>query len=481
MTPVIAIVGRSNVGKSTLFNALTKTRDALVFDLPGVTRDRQYGQAKYDELNYIVIDTGGILDNDTGIDSHMAEQSLLAIDEADMVYFMVDAQSGLTPADEYIAGVLRTRGKPSVLVVNKTDGLEENAAMADFYALGFEHIIPIAAAHRRGISLLVEQTLLPLLQQHAIKDSSHAEDEANKRGIRFALIGRPNVGKSTLTNRILGEERVVVYDMPGTTIDSIYLPFSRLDDDYTIIDTAGIRRRGKVKEVLEKFSVVKTLQAIKDAHVIITIIDAREGLTDQDMHLIGFAINAGRSMVIAVNKWDGMNQSDKEKVKADIKRRLFFLSDYVDIHFISALHGTNVGHLFDSVKEAYASAMRRIATPELTRVLKMASGEHPAPISGKSRIKLKYAHMGGHNPPIIVIHGNQVSKLPGSYKRYLENFFRDAFSFRGTPIRFEFKEPDNPFEPVKKKTSTPLQNYKKQQRLKQTAASKDKKPSAKKR
>ncbi|WP_151192557.1 ribosome biogenesis GTPase Der [Cysteiniphilum sp. JM-1] len=466
MVPVIAIVGRPNVGKSTLFNALTRTRDALVYDMPGVTRDRQYGQAEFEEQPFIVIDTGGLSDNDAGVDGSMADQSILAIEEADLVYFVVDAQAGLTAGDLYIAELLRTRGKPSVLVINKTDGMQEEVAAADFYSLGFEALFPIAASHRRGVGNLLSNTLLPLCDKE-LNDSEHAEGEANKRGIRFALIGRPNVGKSTLTNRMLGEDRVVVYDMPGTTIDSVYIPFSRNDEDYTIIDTAGIRRKGKVRETLEKFSVVKTLQAIKDANVVIVLIDAKEGLTDQDMHLMGFALNAGRAMVIAVNKWDGMSASDRENLKEEINRRLVFLKDYVDIHFISALHGTNVGHLFASLKNAYRSATKRIPTPELTQVLKMATQDHVPPMSGKSRIKLKYAHMGGHNPPVIVIHGNQVNSLPGSYKRYLEKFFREAFNLVGTPISFEFKQSENPYEPTKQKKLTPLQRYRDKQTQKE--------------
>ncbi len=462
MTPVIAIVGRPNVGKSTLFNALTKTRDALVYDMPGVTRDRQYAQASYDEHHYILIDTGGISDGDAGVDGSMAEQSILAIEEADLVYFVVDAQAGKTVADDYIASLLRSRGKPSVLVVNKIDGLQEDGAMAEFYEYGFEHIYPIAASHRRGINSLLEETLLPLCESEADdeKDSSNATSEANQRGIKFALIGRPNVGKSTLTNRMLGEDRVVVYDMPGTTIDSVYIPFSRNDKDYTIIDTAGIRKRGKIKEVLEKFSIVKTLQAIKDANVVIALIDAKEGLTDQDLHLIGFALSAGRSLVIAVNKWDGMSLSDKNYLKDEINRRMVFLKDYVDIHFISALYGSNVGHLFKSIEDAFKSANKRISTPDLTQVLKLATEDHPPPVSGKSRIKPKYAHMGGHNPPVIVIHGNQVDKLSGSYKRYLEKFFREAFEFVGTPIKFEFKSSINPYQQDKKTNTTPLKRYK---------------------
>lgn len=462
MVPVIAIVGRPNVGKSTLLNALTRTRNALVYNMPGVTRDRQYCQAVFEEQPFIVIDTGGLSDNDTGVDGLMTDQSILAITEADLLYFVVDAQAGLTAADLYIAKLLRTSGKPCVLVINKTDDLQEEVAAADFYSLGFDALFAIAASHHRGVRNLLSETLISLCETE-IQDSEHAEGESTKRGIRFALIGRPNVGKSTLTNRMLGEDRVVVYDMPGTTIDSVYIPFSRNGEDYTIIDTAGIRRKGKVKKTLEKFSVVKTLQAIKDANVVIVLIDAKEGLTDQDMHLMGFALNAGRAMVIAVNKWDGMTQSDKENLKEEINRRLVFLKNYVDIHFISALHGANVGHLFASLKNAYTSATKKHSTSEITQLLRIATQDHVPPMSGKSRIKLKYAHMGGHNPPVIIIHGNQVNKLPKSYKRYLEKFFREALNLVGTPISFEFKQAENPYEPIKQNNIRPLQHHKDKQ------------------
>lgn len=465
MMPLVAVVGRPNVGKSTLFNALTKSRDALVFDFPGVTRDRQYGQAHYDDFHYLVCDTGGLTEEEHHIDSFMAKQSVAAIEEANLVLFIVDGRVGLTPGDEHIAQLLRVRHKPVVVVVNKTDGIQEEAAVADFYQLGFEHVVAISASQRRNLSLLLEDFVLPVIQTVTPEQAEHDEHrETMRRGIHFALIGRPNVGKSTLTNRLLGEERVVVYDMPGTTIDSVFIPFERQGKDYTIIDTAGIRRRGKVKETLEKFSVVKTLQAIKDSHVVVPLIDAREGLTDQDMHLIGFAINEGRAVVLAINKWDGMSAEAKEKVKADIKRRLVFIEDYVEMHFISALHGTNVGHLFESIDKAYECAMRKITTPEVTQLLKLAVEAHQPPLVGKHRIKLKYAHIGGHNPPVIVIHGNQVNKLPNSYRRYLEKFYRDAFDFVGTPIRFEFKQPENPFTPKTRVKETPLQAYKAEKR-----------------
>jgi GTPase len=441
MIPVIALVGRPNVGKSTLFNVITKSRDALVYDMPGVTRDRKYGDAEYGDHPFIVIDTGGLTDDDSGIDSYMAEQSALAIDEADVVYFLVDGRAGLTPDDLFISRMLRSRGKPTHLVVNKTDGIQEETACADFYELGLSLPIPIAASHKRGVQALLEETLLPIFEEYEANNKSEIS-----KGIKFALIGKPNVGKSTLTNRILGEERVVVYDMPGTTRDSIYIPFERNNSDYTIIDTAGVRRKSRVNDVLEKFSVVKTLQAIKDSHVVVIVIDARDGLTEQDVSIVGFALHAGRSLVLAINKWDGMSSEDKEHVKSEVKRKLVFITDFADIHFISALHGTNVGHLFSSISEAYESATKKISTTEITAAMKLAMQEHQPPMSGKHRIKPKFAHIGGHNPPVIVIHGNQVDKLSMAYQRYLINFFREAFKLVGTPIKLELSCSDNPFK-----------------------------------
>ena len=446
MSFLVAIVGRANVGKSTLFNVLTNSRDALVFDFEGVTRDRQYGQAKYDDLDYLVVDTGGISDKDIGFDEFMAQQSQLAIDEADLVFFVVDGRSGLTSGDEYVADLLRQKDKKTIVVVNKVDGVDEEIAMSDFYSIGFDKVFAISAAHRRNTQKLVDKFLKKNLIEHYQDYTKYAEHkERLQHGIHFSLIGRPNVGKSTLTNRMLGEERVVVFDMPGTTIDSVSIPFERHGKKYTIVDTAGVRKRGRVKQTLEKFSVVKTLQAIQDSNVVVAVIDARDGISDQDLSLISFAIKNGRALVIAVNKWDGMTDEDKEKVKQDLKRRLFFLQDYIDIHFISALHGTNVGHIFESLEVAYQCANKKITTADATRLLQLAIEAHSPPMVGKFRIKLKYAHVGGHNPPVIVIHGNQLDKLPQSYKKFLENFFRDALEFRGTPIVFEFKQSSNPF------------------------------------
>lgn len=452
MSFLTAIVGRANVGKSTLFNVLTNSRDALVFDFEGVTRDRQYGQSKYDDLDYLVVDTGGISDKDIGFDEFMAKQAEIAIDEANLIFFVVDGRSGLTSGDEYVANLLRQKNKKVVVVVNKVDGIEENSAIAEFYELGFEKVFPISAAHRRNIQKLLDKYLKkPLVEYYQDYTQTDEHKEKLRHGIHFSLIGRPNVGKSTLTNRMLGEERVVVFDMPGTTIDSVSIPFERHGKKYTIIDTAGVRRRGKIKQTLEKFSVVKTLQSIQDSNVVVAVVDAREGISDQDLSLIHFAIKNGRALVIAVNKWDGMTDEAKENIKKELKRRLFFLQDYVDIHFISALHGTNVGHVFESIDTAYECANKKITTADTTRLLQLAIEAHSPPMVGKFRIKLKYAHVGGHNPPVIVIHGNQLSKLPQSYKKYLENFFREALDFRGTPILFEFKQSDNPFANRKNK------------------------------
>ena len=468
MVPVVALVGRPNVGKSTLFNRLTRTRDALVADFPGLTRDRKYGQAKLGEHEFIVIDTGGIDGTEEGVETKMAQQSLAAIDEADVVLFMVDGRAGLTAANEAIASHLRKIEKPSMLVVNKVDGIDADAASAEFWQLGVENMYQIAAAHGRGVTALIDLALNPFAEKLMEETSGEIEDltdfidedekldyseeeaeEEFKRlqdqPIKLAIIGRPNVGKSTLTNRILGEERVVVYDMPGTTRDSIYIPMERDGREYVLIDTAGVRRRTRINETVEKFSVVKTLKAVEDANVVMLVIDARENISDQDLSLLGFALNAGRSIVIAVNKWDGLDMDVKEQVKKELDRRLGFV-DFARIHFISALHGTGVGHLFESVQEAYKSATTRVGTSVLTRIMKMATDDHQPPLVRGRRVKLKYAHAGGYNPPIVVIHGNQVNELPDSYKRYLMNYYRKSLEIMGTPIRIQFQNSDNPFE-----------------------------------
>lgn len=447
MLPVIALVGRPNVGKSTLFNRLTKSRDALVADYSGLTRDRKYGEGRLGDRDYIVVDTGGISGDEDGIDYKMAEQSLMAIEEADIVLFLVDGRAGLNPADEMIADHLRRSEKESYLIVNKTDGLDPDVAMADFYCLGLSEPLPIAASHGRGVTQLVEHVLAEIPLRDELE-----EDEERQRQKKIAIIGRPNVGKSTLVNRILGEDRVVVFDQAGTTRDSVYIPFERDDEPYTLIDTAGIRRRKNVTEAVEKFSIIKTLRAINDANVVVLVIDAREGVAEQDLHLLGYVLDAGRSLVIAINKWDGMSGEEKEEVREQLRRRLEFVS-FARMHFISALHGSGVGNLFASVDEAYGFAMTKWATNKLTRLLEDIVADHQPPMVNGNRIKLRYAHQGGSNPPIIVIHGNQTKALPGSYKRYLENKFTKILGIKGTPLRFEFKSSDNPFKDKKNELS----------------------------
>lgn len=457
MLPVIALVGRPNVGKSTLFNRLTRSRDALVADYPGLTRDRKYGQAKYQGLQFIVVDTGGITGDERGIDAAMAGQSLMAVEEADIVLFLVDTRAGLTPGDEGIAKHLRSSKKPVYLVANKVDGVDGDSETAEFYRLGYDFIWQIAASHGRGISQLIESVLEPIESEYPEmripeRSKKDEENDAEKQReklqslpIKLSIVGKPNVGKSTLTNRILGEERVVVYDQPGTTRDSIYIPMERDEREYVLIDTAGVRRKKKISDTVEKFSVVKTMQAIEESNVVLLVIDAREGITDQDLSLLGFALNAGRALVIAVNKWDGLAKDVKDDIKRELDMRLGFI-DFARLHFISALHGTGVGHLFESVQEAYASATKRVNTSILTRIMVSAQDEHQPPMVRGRRVKMKYAHAGGYNPPVVVIHGNQVDDLPESYKRYLMNYFRRSLKVVGTPIKIEFRESGNPFE-----------------------------------
>lgn len=475
MLPVIALVGRPNVGKSTLFNRLTRTRDALVADFPGLTRDRKYGQAEYGDYQFILVDTGGITGDEEGIDALMAEQSLQAIEEADVILFLVDAREGVTVGDESIAQHIRTKEKPTYIVANKVDGIDGDSAAADFYSLGLGDITQVAAAHGRGVNGLLDNVLGPLKdqfpsmiveeQETGLSEEEEAQaqyERLQNQPIKLAIVGKPNVGKSTLTNRILGEERVVVYDMPGTTRDSIFIPMQRDDRDYVIIDTAGVRRRKRVNETVEKFSVIKTLKAIEEANVVLLVIDAHEGLSDQDLSLLGFILNAGRSLVLAVNKWDGLDKSVKDEIKSELDRRLGFI-DFARVHFISALHGTGVGHLFESVQEAYESATKRIGTSLLTRIMESAQDEHQPPLVGGRRVKMKYAHAGGYNPPVVVIHGNQVDALPESYKRYMTNYYRRSLEIMGTPIKVEFREGSNPFEG--KKNTLTLSQQRKRKRM----------------
>lgn len=436
MLPVIALVGRPNVGKSTLFNVLTKSRDALVADFPGLTRDRKYGHASFQDKSYILIDTGGLSGESEELDEHMAKQTLLAIQEANLVLFLVDGRGGLTAADEGIARQLRKMDKEIQLVINKTDGIDAEQATADFSTLGFSQVHTIAAAHKRGVPQLIDKLLTdwPEWQQ----------EEIDHKGIKVAIVGKPNVGKSTLVNRMLGEERVVAMDMPGTTRDSIYIPFERNGCEYTLIDTAGVRRQRKVTETVEKFSVIKTLQAIDQSNVTLILIDAREGISDQDLHLLGYTIDSGRALIIAINKWDGLSGYDKDRVKEDLQRRLSFVR-FAEIYFISALHGSGVGVLYKAINRAYASATKNLSTSELTRILEAATQAHQPPTVRGRRIKLRYAHQGGMNPPIIVVHGNQTDLLPKSYSRYLMNHFIEALDLSGTPMRLEFKTGTNPY------------------------------------
>jgi len=446
MLPVIALVGRPNVGKSTLFNRLTKSRDALVANYAGLTRDRKYGEAEFEGRKMILVDTGGISGDEEGIDAAMAQQSMQAIEEADFVLFLVDCRAGLTPADQMIAERLRTRSKPTIVVANKVDGVNPDIALAPFYELGIGELFPTTATHGRGVRSLMERLVegLPELAEE------EAQEEAT--GIKIGIVGRPNVGKSTLVNRLLGEDRVVVFDQPGTTRDSVYINYTRDEKPYTIIDTAGIRRRKNVKESVEKFSIVKTLQAVEDANVVVLVIDASEGLVDQDLHLMGSVIQAGRALVVALNKWDGLDPDHRDFVKTELERRLRFV-DFADIHFISALHGTGVGNLYKSIEDAYQSATDKLSTNHLTRILQWAVSEHQPPLVNGHRIKLRYAHAGGQNPPVIVIHGNQTSQVPNHYVRYLEKTYRKALDLHGTPVKIEFRTGDNPYAGKKNKLS----------------------------
>jgi len=463
MIPVLALVGRPNVGKSTLFNRLTGSRDAIVADFPGLTRDRQYGEATIEGHRCLLIDTGGLSEADHGVDALMAQQSWQAVQEASAVLFMVDARAGLTPTDEWIAKRLRSLGKPFYLVVNKVDGVNVDTMIAEFYRLGVETIYPITATHGRGIQDLMESVLGGVAPEEEVLAASDA-------GIKVTVVGRPNVGKSTLVNRMLGEERVVASDLPGTTRDSIYVPYERNGKQYTLIDTAGVRRRGRVTDAVEKFSIVKTLQAIDDAHVVVLLIDASEGLVDQDMHLMGQVLDSGKGLVMALNKWDGLSVDQKQHAKSEMDRRLQFL-DYVDVHYISALHGTGVGHLYRSIDKAYASTTVSLSTPKLTRILEDAVAHYAPPAVQGRRIKLRYAHQGGVSPLRIVIHGNQTDHVPANYKRYLEKTFRTVLRLRGAPILLQFRTGENPYE-GKKNVLTARQQDKRRRLMKHVKSKK---------
>lgn len=440
--PVIALVGRPNVGKSTLFNALTRSRDALVADQPGLTRDRIHGYGRVGSAPFLLVDTGGLVEGEAGLPGLIARQVETAVAEADVILLVLDARTGLTEDDRRIAGRLRRAGKPLLAVANKSEGLDSDIAAAEFHALGFGAPVAVSAAHGEGLAALMDQALSRAPER--VEAASTLPE-----GTRIAIVGRPNVGKSTLVNRLLGEERVLAFDTPGTTRDSIAVPFVRDGRHYVLIDTAGIRRRARVTDPVEKISVVKALQAIEDAHVVIAVVDAQGDVGVHDAHLLGLIAQRGRAMVIAVNKWDGLERSERTAVQREITRKLPFL-DFAPLHCISALHGSGLGELFESVDAAAAAAMADLPTPALTRLLEQAAEEHPPPAVVGRRIKLRYAHQGGRNPPTIVIHGNQTDKLPLSYRRYLAHRFREAFKLVGSPLRLEFRTGENPFGARKK-------------------------------
>jgi GTP-binding protein len=441
MLPVVALVGRPNVGKSTLFNRITRSRDALVANYAGLTRDRKYGAAHYGGHDFIVIDTGGISGNEEGIDAAMAAQSLQAIEEADVVLLLVDAREGMAAADRGVANHLRQSGKTTLLVANKIDGLDPELALLDFYELGLGRPWPASASHGRGVPGILEAITEGF--EPVAEETERSSDRLDER-LKIAIIGRPNVGKSTLVNRLLGEDRVVVYDQPGTTRDSVYIDYQRDDKAYTLIDTAGVRRRKNVSLTVEKFSIVKALQAVQDANVVIVVMDGQEGIVDQDMHLLGYGIDSGRALVLAVNKWDGLEDNQRRRIRDEIDRRLHFV-DFAKVHYISALHGSGVGNLYQSIDAAYLAATADLSTPRLTRILQDAVQDHAPPMVKGRRIKMRYAHPGGTNPPIVVIHGNQVDAVPDSYRRYLEKVFRRELKLFGTPVRIQFRGGENPF------------------------------------
>jgi GTP-binding protein len=443
MKPVITIVGRPNVGKSTLFNRLTRSRDALVADFSGLTRDRHYGNSRLTSREFICVDTGGFEPvAKTGIVAEMAKQTKQAVAESDLIIFLVDGRLGMAPQDRVIADFLRKTGRPVVLAVNKTEGMSQGIVTADFHELGLGEPFAISSAHGDGVKTLIDDALDELGIPEP--DDSADADPLTPRAMKIAVVGRPNVGKSTLINKLIGEERVIAFDMPGTTRDAIEVPFERNGKPYILIDTAGLRRRGKVFEAIEKFSVVKTLQAIADANVVILMLDAQQDISEQDAHIAGFILEAGRALVLAINKWDGVDHYVKERCRVEIGQKLRFL-DFANVHPISAKKGTGLKELFKDVDLAYTAAMAKLPTPRLTRILAEAV-EHQQPKRvGMGRPKLRYAHQGGMNPPIVVIHGSALSGVTDSYKRYLEGRFREAFKLRGTPLRIEMRTNKNPY------------------------------------
>jgi len=448
MLPTVVLVGRPNVGKSTLFNRLTKTRDALVADFPGLTRDRHYGRARMGERSCFIVDTGGFEPKATsGILHEMARQTRQAIAESDVVVFLVDGRAGLTPQDSVIADLLRKSGRPVVLVVNKSEGLQPERTVAEFHELGLGDPIAISAAHGENVRGMIDAALdvLPSAEDRPDDATPNAsKDPERPDTIKVAIVGRPNVGKSTLVNAIFGEERVIAFDEPGTTRDAIYLDFERDGQKFTLIDTAGVRRRGKVFEAIEKFSVIKTLQAIEDANVVVLLLDAEHAITEQDAHLAGHILDEGRALVVAVNKWDAVATDARDQVKRDIERKLAFLA-FAAHHFIAAKEGKGVPAVMKSVQEAFVAAMIKLPTPRLTRTLQQAVARQAPPRAGLVRPKLRYAHQGGVNPPLIIVHGTALHGVSDAYRRFLEHFFSDAFKLRGTPLRIQFKTGANPY------------------------------------
>ena len=456
MLPVIALVGRPNVGKSTLFNVLTGTRAALVADLPGLTRDRQYGYGRRGG-HYIVVDTGGMIESPAGVEVMMAVQTERAVAEADCIVLVVDARAGPTNADRFIAERLRKSGKTVVLAANKCEGLDPDVAALEFHALALGAPVPISAAHVQGIDELAAATLAGLTPTQQTGDEAATVD-----AIRVAVVGRPNVGKSTLINRLIGEERLVTFDEPGTTRDSVHVPFERDGQKFVLIDTAGVRRRARVEEAVEKFSVIKALQAIDEAHVVIGVLDAHETIAEQDATLLGHVAERGRALILAINKWDHIPEDQRDHIKNQLLLKVPFL-DFAPQHFISALHGSGVGKLLGAARRAAQAAFTELATPELTRVLEKALEAHQPPLVRGRRIKLRYAHQGGRNPPVIIVHGNQVKHVPEAFRRYLINVFREAFKLFGTPVRVEFRSDSNPFAGRRNELSD--RQRKKRQRL----------------
>jgi GTP-binding protein len=467
MLPVVAIVGRPNVGKSTLFNALTRTRDALVADMPGVTRDRQYGISRVGKRSCLLVDTGGLVSNAEGIDYLTAQQVHQAIEEAQLVLFVVSARDGLTAEDEEIAAVLRKASSQVLLVANKIDGMDEDTALADFASLGMGETQAITASHRRGLDSMMRQAdeLLPII-------GDEAEEEEDPDRLRLAIVGRPNVGKSTLVNRLLGEERVLAFDQPGTTRDTISTLLERDGQKYELIDTAGVRRRSKITEVVEKFSTIKALQAIERAHVVVLMLDSREGLTDQDTTLLGHVLTRGRALVIALNKWDGLDAEHRKSVRSELDRKLTYVNWARQIT-LSALHGSGIQELMGAVRQAWNSASMDFSTSELTRVLTAAFDAHQPPMKHGRTAKLRYAHAGGKFPPRIVIHGSRTDTVPDAYRRYLSNRFIKHFKLKGTPLFIEFRDSDNPYKDRKNKLSR--RQLEKRKRLKKFTGRKSRK------